>query len=123
MPKNELEPNVLTMPVNNLDPALPTTPKTLPTNELDPNVLTMPENNLDPNMPQLAMFAKRDIKRGEQITFDYCQSTSHEPQSSVLASPSKAVSRTSAEEEIVTAGQTVKSECRCGAKNCRKVLF
>ena len=91
----------------------------------DPNlyIFSVFINNLDPNMPQLAMFAKRDIKRGEQITFDYCQSTSHESQSSVLASPSKAVSRTSAE-EIVTAGQThVKSECRCGAKNCRKVLF
>ena len=26
-------------------------------------------NNLDPNMPQLAMFARRDIKRGEQINY------------------------------------------------------
>lgn len=88
------------------------------------NIFSVFINNLDPNMPQLAMFAKRDIKRGEQITFDYCQSTvSQDPQSSVLVSPSKAVSRTlPAEEE--GAGQTqLKSECRCGARNCRRVLF
>ena len=87
------------------------------------NIFSVFINNLDPNMPQLAMFAKRDIKRGEQITFDYCQSTSHDPQSSVLVSPSKAVSRTLPAEEEEAGETQLKSECRCGARNCRKVLF
>ena len=78
------------------------------------------------------MFARRDIKRGEQITFDYCQSSLQEEQqaqvSAVMASPSKVVSRAPAEPEAVEEEEEesqsyVKSECRCGAKNCRKVLF
>ena len=94
----------------------------------DPNlsIFSVYINNLDPNMPQLAMFARRDIKRGEQITFDYCQSTAQEApaHSAVLASPSKALSRPRAEETEEAQSQTkVKTECRCGAKNCRKVLF
>ena len=28
---------------------------------------------LDPNLPRLCLFARRDISKGEQITFDYCQ--------------------------------------------------
>ena len=92
------------------------------------NIFSVFINNLDPNMPQLAMFARRDIKRGEQITFDYVQSSSQED-SSVMASPFKAVSRTPAEteageeEEVGGSQSSVKSACRCGAKNCRKVLF
>ena len=99
----------------------------------DPNlsIFSVFINNLDPNMPQLAMFAKRDIKRGEQITFDYCQSSSQDQSqtqvSSVLASPSKTVSGTLPEPEDGEGDRegraNVRSECRCGAKNCRKVLF
>ena len=99
----------------------------------DPNlfIFSVFINNLDPNMPQLAMFAKKDIKRGEQITFDYCQSSSQDQSqtevSSVIASPSKVISRTLTEpedqEEDRESRAFVRSECRCGAKNCRKVLF
>lgn len=28
---------------------------------------------LDPNLPRICLFARRDIAKGEQITFDYCQ--------------------------------------------------
>ena len=99
----------------------------------DPNlyIYSVFINNLDPNMPQLAMFARRDIKRGEQITFDYCQSSSQDqaqPEiSSMMASPSKAVSRTIPEsgdgEEERDSRTYLRSECRCGASNCPKVLF
>ena len=30
---------------------------------------------LDPDLPRICLFAKRDIARGEQLTFDYCQDT------------------------------------------------
>ena len=95
----------------------------------DPNliILNVYVNNLDPNMPQLALFAKREIKKGEQITFDYCQSTTAgaseaEPsQTNVMASPSKAVKTNISDEEEARA--FAKTQCRCGARNCRKVLF
>jgi len=41
------------------------------------NIFNVYINNLDPNMPQLCLFAKKEIKKGDQITFDYCQSTSN----------------------------------------------
>ena len=88
----------------------------------DPNlfIFSVFINNLDPNMPQLAMFAKKDIKRGEQITFDYCQSSSQDQSqtqvSSVMAGPEDG-------EGDRESRANVRSECRCGAKNCRKVLF
>jgi len=95
----------------------------------DPNliILNVYVNNLDPNMPQLALFAKREIKKGEQITFDYCQSTSagaseaELSQTNVMASPSKAVKTNISDDEEARA--FAKTQCRCGAKNCRKVLF
>merc|ERR1712062_740515 len=56
------------------------------------NIFNVFINNLDPNMPQLAMFSKREIKRGEQITFDYHQQISS-PENSQGLSPSKAGSQ------------------------------
>ncbi|RXG51199.1 Histone-lysine N-methyltransferase SUV39H2 [Armadillidium vulgare] len=39
----------------------------------DPNlvVFNVWVNCLDPDLPKLALFASRDIKKGEEITFDY----------------------------------------------------
>ena len=53
---------------------------TLPTCEsgsCDPNlnIFNVYVDCLDPDMPRLCLFAKREIKRGEQISFDYRQST------------------------------------------------
>jgi histone-lysine N-methyltransferase SUV39H len=28
-------------------------------------------NTLDPSLPRIALFSTRDIKRGEELTFDY----------------------------------------------------
>lgn len=88
------------------------------------NIFNVYINCLDPNMPQLCLFAKRDIKKGEQVTFDYCQSTGNtnkDENEGVLASPSKTATISSTKKtrnDVATP-----TECRCGAKNCRKVLF
>jgi len=86
------------------------------------NIFNVFINNLDPNMPQLALFAKREIKKGEQITFDYCQNPSAEPISGVMASPSKAV-KSLEDESGGRKEREEKTQCRCGAARCRKVLF
>jgi len=88
------------------------------------NIFNVYINCLDPNMPQLCLFAKKEIKKGEQITFDYCQSTSNTNKDEVegiLASPS---SRATSSVTKKTRNEVfAKTECRCGANNCRKVLF
>jgi len=78
------------------------------------NIFNVYINNLDPNMPQLCLFARREIKRGEQISFDYCQSTGNVNSQDLIASPLKKVKDTEEKE---------RPECRCGSANCRKVLF
>merc|ERR1712130_52817 len=84
------------------------------------NIFNVYVNCLDPNMPQLCLFAKKEIMKGEQITFDYCQSTGNtnkDESEGVLASPYKSSSKKT-RNDVATP-----TECRCGASNCRKVLF
>merc|ERR1711874_851600 len=79
-------------------------------------------NCLDPNLPQLAMFARRDIKKGEQITFDYCQNTNSAGNDceadAILASPF--TPKTPVKDDKPAPPKEVKCECRCGAPRCRK---
>ena len=72
----------------------------------DPNVSVFPFwiDNLDINMPRLAFFTLRPIKAGEELTFDYIRGDVEVNEYENLS-----------EAEKVT--------CRCGAANCRKVLF
>jgi len=99
----------------------------------DPNmhIFNVYINCLDPDLPQICFFARREIKRGEQLTFDYCQSlskTSDTPDDdseddsrsdNIMASPfSKKTPSKSGEQS-----SKVSTECRCGAPRCRKVLF
>ncbi|XP_019845738.1 histone-lysine N-methyltransferase Su(var)3-9 isoform X1 [Bactrocera dorsalis] len=67
----------------------------------NPNLAVFPFwiNNLDINMPRLAFFSLRPIKAGEELTFDYVRT----------------------DYENLSAAEKV--SCRCGAENCRKVLF
>jgi len=94
------------------------------------NIFSVYINNLDPNMPQLCLFAKRDIQKFEQVTFDYCQSTGKAEADieTPLLTPSKRVqvsgSSSQKDSEVVREEELQpKTECRCGAANCRKVLF
>ena len=63
---------------------------------------------LHPDLPRLAMFAVRDIIKGEQLTFDYRQRTGDD------------------NEEAETEGEETEEggmECRCGSSKCRKIMF
>lgn len=74
--------------------------------QCDPNldVYAVWVDTLDPNFPRIAFFANRNIKQGEELTFDY-QMTSDV--GSNTPSPRK-------REHI---------KCHCGAENCRTYLF
>ena len=63
-------------------------------------------NCMDPDLPRLALFAIRDIVKGEQLTFDYRQ-------------------RPGADDsmESIQSGEEAGMECKCGSSNCRKVMF
>lgn len=54
----------------------------------DPNLVVYGVwiNNLDPRLPHIAFFSQRDIKRGEELTFDYLMTNST---SAITSSPSK----------------------------------
>lgn len=72
----------------------------------DPNLAVFPFwiDNLDINMPRLAFFTLRTIKPGEELTFDYIRGNE-------------------GIEEYENLSEAEKVTCRCGADNCRKVLF
>lgn len=83
----------------------------------DPNlaVYAVWINCLDPNLPKLALFATRDIKQNEEITFDYMrQSTKDDSSRQRLGLPDESVSDKTLES---------KTRCKCGADICRQYLF
>nr|CAJ18345.1 putative H3K9 methyltransferase [Cercopis vulnerata] len=80
----------------------------------DPNmrVYAVWINCLDPNLPKLCFFACRDIKKHEEISFDYlCQSPTKSKQKN------KIIPKTDGERN------SFKMHCKCGSKNCRKYYF
>ena len=58
-------------------------------------------------------FTTRDIKAGEELSFDYlCQSVSKEKKNGIYCND--------ANENVQN---NTKVMCKCGSKNCRKFLF
>lgn len=72
----------------------------------DPNlcVFAVWIETLDPQLPLIAFFATRDIKAGEELTFDYLMTTGESSSSSKSSSQSQLI------------------PCYCGAANCRKYM-
>ncbi|KAJ9581082.1 hypothetical protein L9F63_023739, partial [Diploptera punctata] len=76
-------------------------------------------NCLEPNLPKLALFATRNIKDGEEITFDYmCQSLKGNNSSSKesrLISESAFSPVTSPSTDVLVS----KTQCKCGYANAK----
>jgi len=91
-------------------------------------------NCLDPNLPKLALFATRNIREGEEITFDYMSQCLRGNSSSGLESSSPlrtrlSISSVENSEECLPGSSELdgrcvhKILCRCGTRKCRKYLF
>ena len=91
-------------------------------------------NCLDPNLPKLALFATRDIKKGEEITFDYMSQSfrGNSGSGSESSSPLRtrlSLSSVENSEECLPGSSELgdtsvpKILCRCGTRKCRKYLF
>lgn len=74
-------------------------------------------NCLDPNLPKLALFALREIQRGEELTFDYMMNIDQP----VSKTPVKA--RPKLQTPDKTTAQSNRPSCKCAADSCRKYLF
>lgn len=84
----------------------------------DPNlaVYAIWINCLDPNLPSLALFAIKDIKQNEELTFDYMCQTQRDnaKRQQLLDDEPEGESVTSKENRML---------CKCGAAKCRRYLF
>ncbi|XP_031779783.1 histone-lysine N-methyltransferase SUV39H2 isoform X2 [Nasonia vitripennis] len=70
---------------------------------------------LDPNLPKLALFATKDIKQNEEITFDYMRQTVKDDLlRQRLELPEEMCNNKSLEH---------RTRCKCGASICRQYLF
>ncbi|CAL7952245.1 unnamed protein product [Xylocopa violacea] len=92
-------------------------------------------NCLDPNLPKLALFAMRDIKQNEEITFDYtCQSSKNSENSIkrdvTMEKDLDTYINTELEDDLKLHPEIPESDtwngktlCKCGAETCRRYLF
>ncbi|XP_022650984.1 histone-lysine N-methyltransferase SUV39H2-like isoform X1 [Varroa destructor] len=78
----------------------------------NPNLVVIPVwvDNLDLLMPRLAFFSSRDIRKHEELTFDY--------RVNVTEAESLDLSRASMDDNPAAPGRLL-FQCRCGAENCR----
>jgi len=87
----------------------------------DPNlaVYAIWINCLDPNLPNLALFAMKDIKQNEELTFDYtCQT----PRGNDKMRQQPLDDDTDADIDVDVDSRN-KTLCKCGAATCRRYLF
>ncbi|XP_077977365.1 histone-lysine N-methyltransferase SUV39H2-like [Glandiceps talaboti] len=78
----------------------------------DPNMVVYGVwiNQVDPRMPRIALFACRDIKAGEELTFDY-----------QMTGASREDADTSGTDGMFAEPNSI--QCKCGSENCRSFLF
>lgn len=78
----------------------------------DPNmtVYAIWGNCLDPNLPKLALFANREIKAGEEISFDYLNQSKTKTSDETEKKNGAVIKKTNYYNML----------CKCGSKKCRK---
>lgn len=91
----------------------------------DPNmhIFNVYINCLDPDLPQICFFARREIKKGEPLTFDYCQNLNKATDNSEDEDDARTENILASPFSKKTPSKKVQTECRCGAPRCRKQLF
>ncbi|XP_062854407.1 histone-lysine N-methyltransferase SUV39H1-A isoform X1 [Trichomycterus rosablanca] len=75
-------------------------------------------DNLDERLPRIAFFATRQIKAGEELTFDYKMTIDE-----IDAESTKMDANFSRAGLQGTPIKRNRMECKCGVENCRKYLF
>lgn len=92
-------------------------------------------NCLDPNLPKLGLFATRNIRRSEEITFDYmCQSLRNsavvtpkkeqlQTQISPVSSPRQRLQLPQENISPINDSVDSRTRCKCGTDKCRRYLF
>jgi len=91
-------------------------------------------NCLDPNLPKLALFATKNISKGEEITFDYMSQSLRGNSGSGTENSSPLRTRLSLpivenSEECLPGSSELNDRsvhkilCRCGTRKCRKYVF
>ncbi|XP_033127331.1 histone-lysine N-methyltransferase SUV39H2-like isoform X2 [Anneissia japonica] len=91
----------------------------------DPNLVVYGVwiDTLDVRLPRIALFACRDIKAEEELTFDYQMTgATGMSQAPSIESPSEIQHRNNLSEDSAVA-KLEPIPCRCGAENCRGYLF
>ncbi|XP_050296380.1 histone-lysine N-methyltransferase Su(var)3-9-like isoform X1 [Anthonomus grandis grandis] len=74
-------------------------------------------NCLDPNLPKLALFALREIQKGEELTFDYMMN---------IDTPTETKTPEKGRPKLQTPEKDSMSDrptCKCAADSCRRYLF
>lgn len=90
----------------------------------DPNlaVYAIWINCLDPNLPNLALFAIKDIKQNEELTFDYtCREST--PNTQTPRNSSEKMQQLDNESDVKSSVSKYRTICKCGAATCRQYLF